>query len=163
MSWLKGLFFSKKKMVLRAEAKEIWRQVCASLVDLGEELVLHEEKEDGVCEARTPEGPGLIRIMANFANQISVSVEVLRLMRGDYKNGYLDAFLNGRRTFIVLFQDDFDGIDPAALAQEFHDLSKEYNGLAGRIQEIREEAKRKKDKIDEKAREQIAQPRSLSV
>jgi hypothetical protein len=158
MSWLKGLFVSKKEMALREKAKEIWRNICASLKDLGEELVLYEEKEDGFCEARTLEGPGLIRIMANFADQISVSVEVLRLMRGDYKNGYLDVFLNERRTFAIFFKEDFDGIDPAALAQEFRDLAKEYAGLAGRIQEIRGEAERKKGEIDKYAREQIRQP-----
>jgi hypothetical protein len=95
--------------------------------------------------------------MANFADQISISVEVLRLMRGDYENGYLHVFLNDRRTFIVLFQEDFNGIDPAALAQEFHGLAKEYNGLAGIIQEIREEATRKKGEIDKYARELIRQ------
>lgn len=155
--------FVSKKMALREKAKEIWRKICVSLKDLGEELVLYEEKEDGFCEAQTPEGPGLIRVMANFADQISVSVEVLRLMRGDHRYGYLDAFLNGRRTFVVLFQEDFDGIDPAALAQEFHALSKEYRQIAEKIREIRLIARNKKAKIDIKVRKQISQLRSLLV
>ena len=158
MSWFRELFVSKKKMA-REKAKEIWRNICASLIDLGEEIVLYEEKEDGECEARTPEGPGLIRIMANFADQISISVEVLHLMRGDYQNGYLDAFLNGRRTFVVLFQNDFDGIDPVALAQEFHGLSKEYGQVAEKIRDIRLTANKKKAGIDIEAREQIVQLR----
>lgn len=157
MSWFTDLFASKKKKALREKAKELWREICKSLESLGEEIVLCEEKEKEECDARTLAGPGLIRIMANFADQISVSVEVLRLMRGDYENGYLDAFLNGRRTFIVLFREDFDGIDPAALAQEFHGLSREYDRIAEKIQEIRKEGKQKKDEIDKYAREQIRQ------
>jgi len=163
MSWLKRLFISKKEMVFRAEAKEIWRQICASLKNLGEELVLYEEREEDICEARTPEGPGLIRIMANFAHQISISVEVLRLMRGDYLNGYLDAFLKGRRTFMIFFQEDFSSSDPEALAHEFHGLSKEYGQVAEKIRDIRLTARNKKAEIDIEAREQISQLRSLSV
>ena len=53
MSWFKNLFVSKEKMALREKAKEIWRNICVSLKDLGEELVLYEEKKDGFCEART--------------------------------------------------------------------------------------------------------------
>ena len=163
MSWLKNLFVSKKEMALREKAKEIWRNICVSLKDLGEELIFYEENEDSFCEAQTPEGPGLIRIMANFADQISISVEVLRLMRGDHRYGYLDAFLDERRTFVVLFQEDFDGIDPAALAQEFHGLSKEYSQVAEKIRDIRLTASNKKAGIDIEAREQISQLHSLSV
>ena len=153
MSWPKNLFVSKNKTFFM-KAENVWQEICWALERLGEEVIYTKEK--GRTNANTPSGPGKIRIHANWGIKGAVCVTVPRLEHGDNTGGLIDAFLGGRRSFVVLFSDDMEQAKPEEIAQEFHDLSLEFSRSADRFYEIQRAANEEKAKIDKSAEEKKA-------